>query len=264
VDLKAFLKNFNLLNVCLIIASLIFAYGFLFPQRESNGTFTLPPLKKKPAEKTQTVLPKAQSTSPLDYGIIADQNLFHPERRIPPEKKAEAVLPKPEFILFGTLITPDLKVAYLEDKKAPVTTPGRGKRQTALKKGESMSGFILKEIMADKVVLARGEETLSVFLVDPKSPKTREVPAVSQARPQPPGIPGPALPAPTGGQPSRQPMPSGPGAFPAGGTPISPSPAPTGVMPSPGPSSPGGIIPSMPTSPAGPTRRSRSLPLTRP
>ena len=133
-----------------------------------------PPSSRRQAEKNPFESLKTQTLSPQEYRVIADQNLFHPDRIIPPEKKPESVLPKPEFILFGTLITPDLRMAYLEDKKAPVTTPGRGQRQTALKIGESLSGFRLKEVMTDKVVMTRGEETIQVLLQEPGSSKARE------------------------------------------------------------------------------------------
>lgn len=266
VELRSVLKNFNLLNLCLIAVSLLFAFNFLFPQMDSNVTFVLPSLKKKPMEKTQIEAAKAQTPSPMDYVVVADQNLFHPERKIPPEKKEEAALPKPDFILFGTLITPNLKMAYLEDKKAPVSTPGRGKRQVALKKGESLSGYTVKEIMANKVIMARGEETLTVLLEDPKAPKTREAGVATSSQPQAPGAPGtPGKPAPMSqpqapqmGQPSKQPISPGQGAFP--GMPVTPTPMPSGIGPPPMPSAP----PGGGTSPTFPSRRSRAIQPTMP
>ena len=146
------------------------------------------PLSRNRRRRTLDEALKTQTLSPQEYRAIADQNLFHPDRIIPPEKKPESVLPKPEFVLYGTLITPDLKMAYLEDKKAPVTTPGRGTRQSALKIGESLSGFRVTEIQADKVILTRGEETIQVLLQEPGSSKARETT---------PG-PGPRTPGPSG------------------------------------------------------------------
>ena len=103
--------------------------------------------------------------------MIAEENLFHPERKIPAEKKVEQALPKPEFVLYGTLITDDIKLAYLEDRKAPYNTPGRGKRQTVLKIGDTMSSFTVKEIDTDKVVMVRGEDRIEVNVIDPAKPK---------------------------------------------------------------------------------------------
>jgi hypothetical protein len=131
-----------------------------------------------------------QVPSITEYAKIADENLFHPERKIPTEKKEEQPLPKPEFVLYGTLISDELSLAYLEDVKAPRSSPGRGKRQVALKKGDSMSGFTLKEIEADKIVMLRGEEKIVVNISDPTHPKAREASqtvatAASQQQPAP-------------------------------------------------------------------------------
>jgi hypothetical protein len=170
-----FLRNINVFNVGLSALTLYLAYFLLFPLLDLPVAYSLPPVKPSAAGKTEMEPPLQPTLNPMEYTQIADQNLFHPERIIPPEKKAEAPLPKPEFVLYGTLITSDLGIAYLEDKKStPVTTPGRGKRQTALKKGEALSGFILKELFNDRVVMNRGEETMIVYLNDSQAPKARE------------------------------------------------------------------------------------------
>jgi type II secretory pathway component PulC len=241
VGLMRVLKNINLLNCILITVSIIFLYGFLFPRLDTDVTFVVPPIIKKQAEKNPFESLKTQTLSPQEYRVIADQNLFHPDRIIPPEKKPESVLPKPEFILFGTLITPDLRMAYLEDKKAPVTTPGRGQRQTALKIGESLSGFILKEVMTDKVIMTRGEETIQVLLQEPGLSKTRETTS---------GPPGPRTPVPAAGTPVPG---STPGtSFPQTGIPM---PTPTPAFPQ-----PSGIAPASPGHRPIPAGRMRGLP----
>jgi hypothetical protein len=65
------------------------------------------------------------------------------------------------------LIADDLKMAYIEDLKAPRSTSGRGKRQIALKQGDSLSGFALKKIEAGKVVMVRGDDSIIVPIIDP-------------------------------------------------------------------------------------------------
>jgi hypothetical protein len=213
VTANKFLRNIHVLNLALVAVILYFAYYLLFPLTERPVTYSPPPAKKTAPEKTETGPPPEQTLNPMEYTVIADQNLFHPERKIPPEKKAEAALPKPEFVLFGTLITGDMEIAYLEDKKAPpIMTPGRGKRQTALKKGEALSGYVLKELFNDRVVMHRGEETTVVYLNDSQSPKARE------------GVPDPTKPAPKGAagtppalsHPGTPPQPSRPGTATAG------------------------------------------------
>ena len=193
MNLKGLLRNVNLLNILLITGGLVFTHFTLVPLTETDSRYLPPAVKSKAEEKKIKEATPLQALSPNDYAGIGDQNLFHPDRKIPPEKKELPPLPMPEFVLFGTLVTPDLSLAYLEDKKAPVSTPGRGARQTALKKGETLSGFTLKEILADRVVMTRGEDTLTVLLTDPKAPKGREgtMPA-GTARPPTAGVPSPA------------------------------------------------------------------------
>lgn len=118
--------------------------------------------------------------SPSDYVMVGDNNVFHPERIMPPEKKEERPLPKPEIVLYGTMISEDLKVAYVEDLKNPRNTPGRGRRQIPLYKGDELGGFVLKEISIDKIVMKRGEEVLTVTIHEShKKPKNVAPPAKS-------------------------------------------------------------------------------------
>jgi len=163
--LRYLYRNINLLNILVlasIAATILFAVLPLFHMKVK---FTLPLVKPKAVEQAQTSQEKA-APSPLDYVMIGENNLFHPERRIPPEKKEEKQLPKPELVLYGTIIHGDTSVAYVEDKKSPRTTPGRGERQQTVKKGDVFSGFVLKDIEADRIVLTRGEEVMTVHLSD--------------------------------------------------------------------------------------------------
>lgn len=181
---RRLLQNFNVLNIVLIAAVISFAAYSILPTFETSVKFTLPAAKKV-EETVSKEPPEPDMPSVMQYAGVIDENLFHPERRMPPEKKEEAPLPKPEFVLYGTMISDDLSLAYIEDMKAPRNTPGRGKRQVALKKGDSMSGFILGEIETDKVVMTRGEERLVVAINDPQKAKAREFAApATTAQPQ--------------------------------------------------------------------------------
>jgi hypothetical protein len=178
--LKKILQNINILNIILISAVIAFAAYSIFPTLEMKVKYALPAAKNIEGtadEKTGEL----EIPSLTHYTAVVDENLFHPERRIPPEKTVEQPLPKPEFVLYGTMLSDDLSLAYLEDLKAPRNTPGRGKRQVALKKGDSLSGFVLKEIETDKITMVRGEEKLIVAMNDPQKAKAREVAAVTTA-----------------------------------------------------------------------------------
>ncbi|MBM4146317.1 MAG: hypothetical protein FJ240_08605 [Nitrospira sp.] len=142
--------------------------------------YTLPSITKSIFSETES-LDEPHPPSSSDYIVVSENNLFHPERKIPPEKKEEVPLPKPEFILFGTLITSETSLAYIEDLKVPRNTAGRGKRQTTLKKGDMMSGFILKEVQADKIVMVRGEEKMVVPVHNPNRSKISEATIAGQS-----------------------------------------------------------------------------------
>jgi len=148
------------------------------------------PSQKPAAETAEGKQAEFSPPSPSDYTIISEENLFHPERIIPPEKKAEQELPKPDFILYGTMVSDDISLAFLEDLKSPRNTPGRGKRQVALKKGDTFSGFTLKEIAQDNIVMVRGEEKMMVSVVDPQKPKTRQS-IITPAKPRAPSASAP-------------------------------------------------------------------------
>ncbi len=178
MKLKKILQNINIINIILLAAVIAFAAYSIFPTLEMKVKYALPSAKSVDTLNTgETGEPEIPSLT--EYTAVVDENLFHPERRIPPEKKAEQPLPQPDFVLYGTMISDDLSLAYMEDLKAPRNTPGRGKRQVALKKGDSMSGFVLTEIDPDKVTMIRGEEKLIVAMNDPQKPKAREMVATT-------------------------------------------------------------------------------------
>ncbi|RJQ21553.1 MAG: hypothetical protein C4560_03615 [Nitrospiraceae bacterium] len=173
--MKYLLKNINLLNLILLTAIVLWTYHFVMPSLKNDIDYALPSAGEIVEGKVEASTEK-QNPSFTEYLIIAEKNPFHPERTIPVEKKEEKPLPKPEIVLYGTIVTKDLSLAYIEDKNSPVTSPGRGKRVRVLKKGDEINGFVLKEIKPDKIVMVRGEERITVNLLSPS--KKRELPAV--------------------------------------------------------------------------------------
>jgi hypothetical protein len=183
LELRPVLKNINLLNIFLLVIVLVFALRVFMPAIYQDVRYPLPPAKIR-SEVEQDALLQQKMPSLSDYMIISEENLFHPERKIPVEKKAEQPLPKPEFVLYGTLIADGLKMAYLEDLKAPRSTSGRGKRQVALKQGDSLSGFALKEIEAGKVIMVRGDDKIIVPIIDPSHAREGQSTTVQAEQPQ--------------------------------------------------------------------------------
>jgi hypothetical protein len=237
---RRMLSNFNVINIILAGALLLFlSYGVL-PMFGKTARITVPVAKKQPAASVPaTEKPgELKTPSPADYVVIADQNLFHPERKIPVENKDAAAPPppKPEFVLYGTLLTDDLQIAYMEDRKAPQNSPTRGKKQIPVKRGDSLSGFTLKEVGTDRVVMVRGEEKIDVLLNDATIQKDRTV-SLTAGPAQNVGVP-PHQPQPPASRSAQRPVASQP-ATPA--PPQSPAPTPQSVQspPEPPPASSG-------------------------
>ncbi len=75
-------------------------------------------------------------------------------------------------MLYGTRVG-YYQIAYLSDKKAVRTSPGRGNRQNSLKPGESLSGYQLKEVHQDYIVMVRGDDVIQVRVIAPGTKKER-------------------------------------------------------------------------------------------
>ncbi|GAB4542398.1 MAG: hypothetical protein Fur0020_11890 [Thermodesulfovibrionia bacterium] len=130
----------------------------------------------KPSEEALANDDTGKESPPLvDYSIITEGNLFHPERRFIVQKPEET-LPRPDFALYGILIAGDVKVAYMEDLKSPYTTTGRGKRQRSVHLGETVSGYTLSEIYNDRVVMVRGDDRIEVRVMDLSKQKHQKTP----------------------------------------------------------------------------------------
>lgn len=156
----------------MLLCILLLANYIFLPLTDVNLKLALAVPKKTDSQQKPEAAEEAKSAAISDYALIAEQNLFHPDRKIP-EKKAEQQLPKPEFVLYGTLITDNASIAYLEDLKAPYNTAGRGKRQKAIQKGAIFSGFTLAEVHHDKVVMLKGDEKIELKITEQQHKKER-------------------------------------------------------------------------------------------
>jgi hypothetical protein len=212
--IRYILRSLNVMNLILGMALLIMVGYVLLPLTRTSLVPALP--RQKPAVKAEEQIPapKEPADTAADYVVIADRNPFHPERTIPVEKKTdEKPLPKPDFVLYGTLIDGDSRVAFMDDLKTPYTTPGRGKRQHIVSQGSSLSGYVLSEVHEDRVVMGRGDDKITVRIDELQHKRTGSAevtaPAVSAPaagrRPAPtPQIPRALRPAQQAQQPAAQ------------------------------------------------------------
>jgi hypothetical protein len=216
---RYWLQSINVLNLLVTVATIGFFIYFLNPLLGTPMSVKVPPPKETslemPANTGETI--KLPIT---DYSLIGEQNLFHPDRIIPEEKKTPVSLPKPELVLHGTMMTSELKIAYIEDKKAAPKTPGRSEPYIVVKEGDNISGYTVKQINENIIVLVNGEEQMTLYLDELKDRKgeiTGPTKAPSPATTAPPqAAPRPPMPQPAQRPSVVQPAPSAPTSPPRG------------------------------------------------
>jgi hypothetical protein len=230
-------RSVNLLNILLAITMVAALIVVIFPLAKMNARYSLPRAKPKTAEEIEKPQEKSGNVLPSDYTVIGELNLFHPERRISVDKKVEEI-PRPELVLYGTLVQDNIQYAFIEDKKNPKTTPGRGNRQTMIKKGDVIGGFVVSEIAADRITLTKGDEKMTVLLASADK-RNGSTTAQRPIQTTTPGTPAQAVPgspfAPVSGTGSPVQM----GGRPSGAPPVTQSPGTT-PQASPRPMPPGG------------------------
>ncbi len=190
MTLGRLLRSINLLNILLAAAAVAAAHYIVLPRIDEEAHFHLAPVKtaqiEAPVESKKKKTGSEPPVQPAAFILIADQNIFHPDRKISVNKPQEKILPKPELVLYGTLITDNTLLAYVDDINATLTTPGRGKRLRVLRIGDMAGDFKLKEIHTDMIVLERGSEVLTVDLSESKRKRQNPaVPSVQAAVPKP-------------------------------------------------------------------------------
>lgn len=185
----------SVLNVVLLAVLIALAVGITVFVGRTRHDYPMPRVKEKAAVKAQAQA-EPPARLPSDYALIGEMNLFHPDRVIPVDRKAE--VPRPEFVLYGTTIEDSVRLAFIEDKKNPRSTPGRGNRQSVVRKGEVVSGYTVTEIATDRIEFVRGDDRITVLLsppgkrketASPAAPRqgTAQVKPVQAAPPAPPG-----------------------------------------------------------------------------
>jgi hypothetical protein len=206
------IDSVNVLNLFLFAAAVAFFFHFIYPLLNAPPSVNVPPAREITAV-TAVAAAEQEKQPPADYAVIEAQNLFHPTRVIPPEKTVAQQIPRPELVLHGTMITGGLKVAFVQDKKAVPTSPGRGVRQVALKEGESISGYRVQQVTEKMIVLVNGEDRMTIYLDELKERKNE--------------ITG------TGAEPARAPAASSPQRTPAMQMPSRPARTPVALPPEP-------------------------------
>ena len=173
------LFKYKVLNFILLPVVLSTAFMNYETWSHSNGS------GKDAAQRPEARLEKQSKTAALAvkeapepiqaFRIIAEKNIFNPERKDFPPPEAVPGGPKPivrpPVILYGVTIADDYQ-------SASVSSPGRplrkGERDTmTLKLGSKIGEYKLAKIAADRITMEAGEDSFEVLLYDPRNPKKR-------------------------------------------------------------------------------------------
>jgi hypothetical protein len=99
-----------------------------------------------------------------DYAVVTERPLFMPDRR-PPEDQPEEALPEPmsdqsldQVDLNAVLITPSESIAWVMDAAS--------REVRRVRQGDEVSGWEIRDILSDRVVLERQGETNTLVLRD--------------------------------------------------------------------------------------------------
>lgn len=121
------------------------------------------------------------------FPVTLERPLFVPDRRKappipPPPPPPPPTMKKGQFQLVGTIITDDLKAAYLRE------LAGGKVRQVQL--GTIINGILLEQVEPDRVVLSQYDDHEELVLkIQPSPAKAAPVPAPGQPNPVPPRPP---------------------------------------------------------------------------
>lgn len=165
----------------------------------------------------------------------------------PPPEPPKPSMKKDQFILMGTTVAGETKIAFLLEKA--------GNKSRVVVEGKEINGITVKEVAADRIVLSQFEDTeVLVLRTNKPAPGSPARPAGVQGVPPPPGAPGAQGAAPFFGAPAT-PAGAQQGATPFFGAPAIPAGtqgAPPPVVP-PGARAPGTAAtpPGAPATPAG-------------
>ena len=173
-------RNYFLINLLLIMT--ISVLGFkVYKVATDRAALPAAPVAQEKQTRVPSVKHVEISVNAASYDVISDLDLFRPSRS-PAEKKevtAEKGPPKDPPKLFGTIILNELKTAILEDPDTKST------KNYSI--NDTVAGYVISDILQDKVVLQRDGENFEVKLRESKgitAPKRRSVSRQSTRRTQ--------------------------------------------------------------------------------
>ena len=261
---------------CVILSIIVLGLGFENYEiwSQSASMIIKREVPKKPDGKPETFPPALapKEAPPREgYKVVAEKNIFNPERKEFPVAAGDDVSKRPnvrpQVTLYGVVVSGDYQ-------SATVVNPGRplqkGEREArTVRVGEKIGDYKVAKILEDRIVMENAGDTFEVLLYDPSAPKRRmdvkpAAPPVAvtsstgspASSPTPGAVPGPTPPMPglsAAPRPSpMSPSPS-PGLIPSGPQAMPPAMSPTPSQPSPGAAmQPSGVQPPVSTTTPSP------------
>ncbi|MCJ7495968.1 MAG: hypothetical protein MUP68_17320 [Deltaproteobacteria bacterium] len=194
-------KVLNFFLFAVVLSTAFMNYETWSQSNESaNAVAGKPETRSESAFKTEALAVKEKPESVQSFRIIAEKNIFSPERKdfpspaLTPAERPQPIV-RPQVILSGVVIFGDYQAASVS---IPGRPPGKGERDAmTLKVGDKIAEYKLAKISADRITLEAGGDSFEVLLYDPKKPKARievstaevKAPEINNTQPAPAFLP---------------------------------------------------------------------------
>jgi hypothetical protein len=212
-------SRYGLLSFCLFAIVLLLGYKNYEIWSHPFERVAQKAATQKGEAKTESLATDGpgETSSPESTLVIAEKNIFNPDRKEFPLLLAEQAKPlvRPQVILYGVMIRDNYQTAS-------VVIPGRpllkGEREIkTIKLGDPVGDYKLAKILPDRITLEAKQDSFEVLLYDPRFPKRRpemrttaRPPEVASPPPVPATVPPPIPAAPRPTLPPAVPVPPGP------------------------------------------------------
>ncbi|MBI5097642.1 MAG: hypothetical protein HZB30_00180 [Nitrospirae bacterium] len=169
------IRNYFLINLILLII-----IGFLGSKfyKVYSQTFNVPsePAVKQVQKETPPVQSEDKALDASHFQIISNMDLFRPARSPYKEDVKQQEAPKIPPRLFGTVILGNEKTAILEDSNTKTTRTYRI--------NDSIGGYVISDILEDRVLLSWNGERSEVRLREEKKGLPPVKPMITPQQPQ--------------------------------------------------------------------------------
>ena len=158
------LRNYFLINLALISIISFLSYNLYSVVTDTTDIPSSAVMEKPPVDKAKDTAYKSK-LNPAAFNVISKKDLFRPSRSASASgvssknKEVSKDMPK----LFGTIIINENKTAILED-------PGSKSTKT-YRINDSVAGYVITDILEEKVVFSVNGENIVVKLRDDKGVK---------------------------------------------------------------------------------------------